>query len=96
MHTIARIETLPQVLEESHALTLTGTGWQNHGNGGSDGARTRHKSNKHWPSSDLPSQIASQSLGADLAEVVNAWGELAVPLRAAILAIIRSAREGGE
>jgi len=27
---------------ESHPLTLTGTGWHKHGNGGSDGARTRN------------------------------------------------------
>ena len=44
-------------------------------------------------------QIRAQirdSLGCDLAEVVAAWPALAVPLRAAILAIVRSSTDSTE
>jgi hypothetical protein len=62
-------------------------------NGGSGGARTRDKSNVYKGETDAASQIASQNpvaLGHDLSQVVTAWGKLPVPLKAAILAIIKT------
>jgi hypothetical protein len=62
-------------------------------NGGSGGARTRHKSNKYKGKSPAPSQGDSQKLvpiGRDLSQVVTAWAKLPAPLKAAILAIINS------
>jgi hypothetical protein len=61
--------------------------------GGSGGARTRHKSNEYGPEKGLPSQIASQepgTVGHDVARVVTAWAKLPAPLKAAILAIVDS------
>jgi hypothetical protein len=56
-------------------------------------ARTRDKSNVYKGETDAASQIASQNpvaLGHDLSQVVTAWGKLPVPLKAAILAIIKT------
>jgi hypothetical protein len=42
----------------------------------------------------VPSQIASQkpvTIGHDLAQVVTAWDKLSAPLKAAIIAIIKTA-----
>jgi len=63
--------------------------------GGSGGARTRHKSNKDGPFEGVPSQIASQRAGFDLCKVINAWPDLPPALKAAILAIVNSATEAG-
>lgn len=78
---------------ESHVLTLPVTSSQNLENGGSGGARTRHKSNNDGPFAAAPSQIASQkpvSPGHDLSRVVAAWSKLPSPFKAAILAIVNS------
>jgi hypothetical protein len=62
--------------------------------GGSGGARTCHKSNNDAAKTATPSQIASQepvTAGHDLSKVVTAWEKLSAPLKAAILAIVKSA-----
>jgi hypothetical protein len=60
--------------------------------GGSDGARTRHKTNARLPEVEALSQGLSQESGPpnDLCEVVTAWQSLAEPLKAAILVIVRA------
>jgi hypothetical protein len=66
-------------------------------NGGSGGARTRHKSNKNGAEIAAPSQIASQTpvaMGRDLSSVVKAWPKLPSALKAAILAIVDSSANG--
>ncbi len=63
-------------------------------NGGSGGARTRHKSNENAVEIAAPSQIASQIL-AELQEVASAWPSLTDPLKAAVLAIVRTAGANG-
>ena len=63
-------------------------------NGGSGGARTRRKSNVHAVHNDAASQIASQapvSLSPELSQIVTIWSKLSAPLKAAIMAIIKSA-----
>ena len=62
--------------------------------GGSGGARTRHNSNKHQPQIAAPSQGASQEI-AELKEVASAWPHLTDPLKAAVLALVRTARGNG-
>jgi hypothetical protein len=62
-------------------------------NGGSGGARTRQKSNKHTVETGVPSQIASQATvvaSPDLSRIVMAWESLPAALKAAILAIVNS------
>jgi len=79
---------------ESHIVALGVTSGHNVKNGGSGGARTRHKSNNDGPFAATPSQIASQkpvSPGHDLSRVVAAWSKLPSPFKAAILAIVNSA-----
>jgi len=86
----------PANIRESHIVALPVTMGHIAGNGGSGGARTRHKSNEIKGETGLPSQIASQKQGAvghDLSQVVTAWGQLSAPLKAAILAIVRTAAE---
>ena len=60
--------------------------------GGSGGARTRHKSNVHKAKTAAPSQIASQAF-TELASIASAWTKLPVPLKAAILAIVNLSNE---
>jgi hypothetical protein len=62
--------------------------------GGSGGARTRHKSNKYKAQNAAPSQGASQEI-AELKEVASAWPHLTDPLKAAVLALVRTARGDG-
>jgi hypothetical protein len=87
-HTITDpFPSLPQISCQAAFGQLAG------GDGGSGGARTRHKSNEYGPETGLPSQIASQepgTLGHDVARVVTAWAKLPAPLKAAILAIVDS------
>jgi hypothetical protein len=81
------------IIGGSHVLTLPDASGHDNENGGSGGARTRDKSNASLAKTDSPSQIASQNpvaLGHDLSQVVTAWGKLPVPLKAAILAIIKT------
>jgi hypothetical protein len=62
--------------------------------GGSGGARTRHKTNEIKGFVGVPSQIASQkpvTLSHGLAQIVAAWDKLSAPLKAAILAIVNTA-----
>jgi hypothetical protein len=62
--------------------------------GGSGGARTRDKFNNDAAKIEAPSQTASQrsvTAGHDLSKVVTAWEKLPAPLKAAILAIVKSA-----
>jgi hypothetical protein len=58
-------------------------------NGGSGGARTRHKFNDCKGKTAAPSPIASPVV-AELLKVVSAWSKLPEPLKAAILAIVNS------
>jgi hypothetical protein len=65
------------------------------GSGGSGGARTCHKFNNDAAKTVSPSQIASQeavTAGHDLSQVVTAWENLPAPLKAAILAIVKTAK----
>jgi hypothetical protein len=64
-------------------------------NGGSGGARTCDKSNNDAAGIMPASQGASQApvaMGHDLSQVVTAWARLPEPLKAAILAIVNSAK----
>jgi hypothetical protein len=61
--------------------------------GGSDGARTRPESNAGLTKSSSPSQGDSQEKG-EIAEVVAAWPQLTDQLKAAVLAIVRTALQG--
>ncbi|MGD0412518.1 MAG: hypothetical protein ABSC18_12560 [Verrucomicrobiota bacterium] len=68
------------------------------GNGGSGGARTRPESLIIKGLGGVPSQIASQkpvTFSHDLAQVVAAWGRLSAPLKAAILAIVKTTTNEG-
>jgi hypothetical protein len=66
-------------------------------NGGSDGARTRHKCSTGLSKVEALSQILSQeSVPSDLREVVSAWSALSADLQAAVLAVVRSARRGSD
>jgi len=79
---------------ESHIVTLPVTNGQNVANGGSGGARTRYEPNNEAAKTVSPSQTASQkqvTAGHDLSQVVTAWAKLPAALKAAILAIVRTA-----
>jgi hypothetical protein len=70
------------------------TGLTESKNGGSGGARTRCKINENEAEIERPSQIASQNMVAlspDLSQVVTAWEKLPASIKAAILAIVKSA-----
>jgi hypothetical protein len=74
-------------------VTLHVTSGHNVENGGSGGARTRHEFNNDAAKTVSPSQIASQATVTarhDLSQVVTAWEKLPAPLKAAILAIVKS------
>ena len=58
-------------------------------NGGSGGARTRHKSNDCKGKTAAPSPIASLAF-AELGCVCSAWPKLPLALKAAVLAIVNS------
>jgi hypothetical protein len=65
--------------------------------GGSDGARTRHKCNARLGEVEALSQgVSQESVPSDLKEVVKAWSALGAELRAAILAVVRSAKKGSD
>ena len=87
------------LVANGHVLAPPVTSSQNTANGGSGGARTRHKSNKHGPQNAAASQGASQAVvspGHDLTQVVTAWPKLSAPLKAAVLAIAASVNPTGE
>jgi len=68
-------------------------------NGGSGGARTRHEPNNDAAKTVSPSQVASQrrvNAGHDLSQVVTAWAKLPAALKAAILAIVRTAADSSK
>jgi len=83
---------------ESHVLTLPGTSGQKAENGGSGGARTRHKSNKDGSATGVPSQIASQESRpprkpdvleeAERLQVYRLWPELPPRIRNTILSLV--------
>jgi len=67
--------------------------------GGSGGARTRHEPNNDAAKTVSPSQVASQrrvKAGLDLSQVVTAWAKLPAALKAAILAIVRTAADSSK
>ena len=63
--------------------------------GGSDGARTRSICNARSAEVEALSQgVSQESVPSDLKEVVKAWSALNDDLRAAVLAVVRSAKKG--
>jgi hypothetical protein len=65
--------------------------------GGSDGARTRHNCNARLPEVEALSQgVSQESVPSDLKEVVKAWSALSADLRAAVVAVVRSAKKGSD
>ena len=65
--------------------------------GGSDGARTRHNCNARLVEVEALSQgVSQESVPSDLKEVVKAWSALNADLRAAVPAVVRSAKKGSD
>ena len=64
--------------------------------GGSDGARTRSHCNAGLAKTAPLSQGVSQDSGVapELLEIVTAWHDLTEPIKAAVLAVVRSAQGG--
>lgn len=99
-----RDEESPANTGQSHIVAFSVTGCQKEETGGSDGARTQHKSNAGLTETEARSQAASQQPGstghdeatagtkAELQEVVDGWAKLSRQLRDAMLAIVRSIR----
>ena len=63
----------------------------------SDRNGTRHICNARLPGAEALSQgVSQESVPSDLKEVVKAWSALSADLRAAVLAVVRSAKRGSD
>jgi len=95
----AGMEEIIANIGESHDVTPLVTGGHDVGEWRERRGSNPLQINKNRAKSEAASPIASLvsvSLGHDLSQVVTAWSKLPDPLKAAILAIVKSAKEDGK